>query len=167
MWITRTDPREPIRGKCKRFAFTLVEMLLVLAILAIVSAIVLPSFAKSMGGNRLRTATRTIVKAGRYARSIAVLKQAPITLVFDMDGSSISVVGGDDRDNIFRKLDRVSIASVRTGEIDERSEGSYRIVYQTNGRCLPYEVTLVDSDGSIAEIKVDALATAETESDEE
>lgn len=147
----------------RKSAFTLVELLLVLAILAIVSAIVAPSFAKSMSGNRLRTSTRTIVKAGRYARSIAVLKQEPMTLVFDLETTTISVVGSDDQDNIIRKLDRVMIESVRTSETDEATGGERRIVYQTNGRCQPYSVTIADTDGSKSEIHVDALASAETE----
>lgn len=67
-----------------RRGFTLVEVLLVLAILAIVTATTMPSFVRSMRANRLRGAARTVVSAGRYARSLAVVRQQPMQLVFDL-----------------------------------------------------------------------------------
>lgn len=161
------------RSDCKlniadcRSSFTLIEMLLVLAIIGITTAIVIPNYVQSMKGNRLRTAVRTVVKAGRYARSIAVLKQVPITITFDLTDTSVSVEGGEGRDNIKRTLDRVSVEYVQSTEEDRTIDGKYSLVYQTNGRCKPYEVKIVDNDGSAVLIKVDALATAETEAVDE
>ncbi len=151
---------------CKS-AFTLIELFLVLAIIGISTAIVVPSFLQSMKGNRLRVATRTVVKAGRYARSIAVLKQAPITIVFDLDNSTVSVAGGEGRDNIKRTLDRITIEFVMSSEEDKVTKGSYSVVYQTNGRCKPYTIRMVDSEGASTEVRVDALATAETATENE
>ena len=71
--------------------FTLVELLLVLAIIGVVTAVTLPSLTRAIRGNRLRTATKTIVMAGRYARSMAVLKQTDMILSFDLNAGSISV----------------------------------------------------------------------------
>lgn len=74
-----------------RAAFTLIELLLVLAIVGIIVAVTIPSFVRSIRGNRLRTAARTIVMAGRYARSMAVLRQRDMLVVLDLDKSVLTV----------------------------------------------------------------------------
>lgn len=71
--------------------FTLIELLMVIAIIAIVTAITIPQFVASMRGNRLRAATRMIVMAGRYARSMAVLRQEEMAVVYDIPGGTIAI----------------------------------------------------------------------------
>jgi len=82
----------------KRIAggFTLVEVLLVLAIVGIMSAVTIPVFIKSMRGNRLRTATRTVVMMGKYARTMSLLKQKEHALVFDINSSKLLLVPASD-----------------------------------------------------------------------
>ena len=75
----------------QRSGFSLVELLLVVAIIGFVTAIVMPNFVSSIKGNRLRSATRTVVSAGRYARSQAVLQQRDMALVFDLDNARIAI----------------------------------------------------------------------------
>jgi prepilin-type N-terminal cleavage/methylation domain-containing protein len=72
-------------------AFTLVELLLVLAILGILTAVTVPSLVRSLRGNRLRAAARQVMMAGRYARSMAVMKQTTMELVLDLDASRLTV----------------------------------------------------------------------------
>lgn len=75
----------------RRDAFTLVEVLMVAAIIAVVAAITVPMFVRSIHGNRLRAASRTVVMAGRYARNMAILSQREMALVFDLDGAVVAV----------------------------------------------------------------------------
>ena len=77
--------RRPGRG------FTLIEVLLVLVIVGITTAILLPSFGRSVRGNRLRAAARTVVMAGRYARSMAVLNQREMLVHFDLGQGRVAV----------------------------------------------------------------------------
>ena len=81
-------------GSRESRAFTLIELLLVMAIIGVLVAITAPSFARSMRGNRLRSATRTIVMAGRYARSMAVLQQHEMTVTFDIEQGLIVIEPG-------------------------------------------------------------------------
>lgn len=74
--------------------FTLIEVLLVTVIIGIVAAIATPSFVKSMQGQRLRQATRTVLACGRYAHTMAVSRQRPMNLVFTVGGSHVSVEEG-------------------------------------------------------------------------
>ncbi len=184
-------------GKCGRGGFTLVELLLVIVIIGIVTAISVPTFVKSMRGNRLRTSARSIVAAGRYARSMSVMHQRAMALTFNLDEGSLVIaaahaapraaeaaaehsrededepivekpvggasdVGTGVADTLKRTLDQVTIAYVDISGEDARVEGSCSVVYQSNGRCAPYEVRLVDSQDNSIVIKVDALASAIT-----
>ena len=191
-----------------RRGFTLIEVLLVLAIIAVVSAIVLPSFVQSIRGNRLRTAARMVVMAGRYARSMAVLQQKEMAVSFDMATGGIQVTqqgaapapggglaaghpsldgkaaatnrvdaeappehppasgGGSGGTDIVRMLDRVKIERVEVEGAEEPvTGGRCSVMYETNGTCTPYKVRIVDEFGSGLTITVDALATAEIETE--
>ncbi|OGV61416.1 MAG: hypothetical protein A2283_01025 [Lentisphaerae bacterium RIFOXYA12_FULL_48_11] len=76
--------------------FTLVEVLLVMAIVGIMAAVTVPVFVKSMRGNRLRTASRTVVMMGKYARTMSLLKQKEHALVFDINTSKLLLVPAAD-----------------------------------------------------------------------
>ena len=64
---------------------------MVIGIIAIVSAVTLPTFVQSLRGNRLRMATGTVVMAGRYARSMAVMSQQEYALRLDLDEARVTV----------------------------------------------------------------------------
>jgi prepilin-type N-terminal cleavage/methylation domain-containing protein len=71
--------------------FTLLELVLVAAILGVLAAVTVPGFVQSIRGNRLRTGARTVASSGRYARSMAALRQQPVGLFFDLKENKVSV----------------------------------------------------------------------------
>lgn len=74
-----------------RRAFSLLELVLVVAILAVVTAVIVPNVTAVTAGARSATAVRTLVQMGRYARSMSLLNQTPVDLVLDLDGRQIRV----------------------------------------------------------------------------
>ncbi len=190
--ISPTDDDSLARPR-KR-AFTLVEILMVLAILGIITLITMPYLVKSIRGNRLRVAANTVVSAGRYARSMAILGNREMILSFDIPKGTLRVAPlratpppqpdatptepaptetststtdtppppkNSPSFSITRELDAVRIASVELEHQDSRNSGDTTVLYRSNGRCIPYEVLLVDEYGAAMRITVDALSSAE------
>lgn len=142
--------------------FTLIEVLLVLAIIAVIAAVTTPYFVRSVRGNRLRMAGRTVVMAGRYARSMAIVRQEELPLTFDLDGGTVSV-GSE----LSRVLDGVKIERVEVGDEEgARTEGAVTVVYGSNGRCTPYKVRLAGSDEDWLMVRVDALSSARVDKED-
>lgn len=69
-----------------RRAFTLVELLLVMALLTIVFAVSAPSLARFFRGRDLDYEARQFVSLTRYAQSRAVSEGIPMVLWLDVDG---------------------------------------------------------------------------------
>jgi prepilin-type N-terminal cleavage/methylation domain-containing protein len=72
--------------------FTLLEVLLVVVILLITSALAVPSFIRSFRGAKLRSAARAVVMSHRYARAMAVLKQTEAAILYDSKMGEIEIV---------------------------------------------------------------------------
>jgi general secretion pathway protein H len=65
--------------------FTLLEMLVVLTILGIVAALAVPRLTRPSDGLRLQVAARDLAGALRLTRATAILRNAAIVLVIDVD----------------------------------------------------------------------------------
>ena len=64
-------------------AFTLAEMLLVLVLLSIATALTLPNLSKSFNQVQLQNSANTLSFTMKYAQSLAITKNKQIRLLFD------------------------------------------------------------------------------------
>ncbi|MDR0994305.1 MAG: prepilin-type N-terminal cleavage/methylation domain-containing protein [Verrucomicrobiota bacterium] len=106
-----------------RRGFTLVEILLVAAIIAIASAVALPAFARSFRGAKLRNSTRLVLMMHRNAHAKAILSQNYIILLFDKRTGTLEIAEQEARES---KQDSFF------GEVGGNNHGGLRI-----GSALP------------------------------
>ncbi|MBI4658225.1 MAG: type II secretion system protein [Verrucomicrobia bacterium] len=92
--VCRASPLGP------RLAFTLIELMLAVSIMAIIMTIGLPAFVNAMKKEDLRKAVSDVIEGCSHARAQAVLKGVPMEFVIRAEDGSLSVQS----------------ASVRTGD---------------------------------------------------
>ncbi len=68
--------------------FTLIELMVALAVLAIIAAIAVPAMQGLIAANRLSGASTELVTALQVARSEAIRRNAPVTVCGSADGAS-------------------------------------------------------------------------------
>lgn len=95
--VSTTALRRRQRPVCGRAAFTLIELLLVVAIGLIAAGIAVPLFSRAFQGSQLRAAARQLVMTAKYARSMAILRQHYMAILFDKGKSTVEVVAIEDR----------------------------------------------------------------------
>ncbi len=71
--------------------FTLIEVLLVAALIGFLVAVATPTFLRSLHSQRLRQAARTLQQAGRFARTMAVLNGRPMALSLTPGGNTLTL----------------------------------------------------------------------------
>lgn len=74
-------------------AFTLVELMVAIAVLSILAAIALPAFDSFTLSNRLRAYANDFAAAARLARSEALKRNAPVRLCMSADGLTCTSSG--------------------------------------------------------------------------
>ena len=85
--------KNPLEFKGRRGrGFTLIEILLVVIIVAMVAGIASVQFAHSMKGARLRASARGIIAMNKYARSMSVLSQQHMVLLYDSNVGKMELV---------------------------------------------------------------------------
>jgi prepilin-type N-terminal cleavage/methylation domain-containing protein len=111
--IPNTEHRTPKTLQPKIFrrrGFTLIEILIVVVIAALAATIALPGFVRTMQGSQLRTATRTVLMAHKYARSTSVLRQVPMAILLDSANNELEIV----------TMESGASSDARRGFLDER-----------------------------------------------
>ena len=141
--------------------FTLVELLLVVAVLGILAVAVAPAVSTVLAGGRLRAGARELAGAGRYARTMALLNQTPVDLVVDLQGGRFSIRARD-REELSRfGLSDLAAATNDVGYTEELLRTSARRAASLSGG-FGLAVSKQDADSGAATNLLDRLA-AESE----
>ena len=71
--------------------FSLFELLVVILIISLISALVMPRMAASLPGVKLKSTARAVAASLRYARSRAVYESTPYIAIFDNSQNFLAV----------------------------------------------------------------------------
>ena len=100
----------------RQTGFTLIELVIVIALLALMVTIVVPSVANIFGAN-LRATTSEVAGAIRFTYDLAARKNVPFRLVFDLDEQAYWVESSSEKYLFDREK-----TSVSEGRLDEDAE---------------------------------------------
>ncbi len=162
--------------------FSLLELIVVLVIIGMVSAFVGPKLAGSMTNMNLKTASKKIAAALRYARSQAVSEGSDCVARFDFEANRVSVVsgkrvsegpedGGDgvdedvegggsvDRLKAYEMPDGVRLKMGISGNTETNS-GIFEIIFFSDGGSTGGEIILVNERKRAYRVAVDFITGA-------
>ena len=132
--------------------FTLVELLVVLAVLALALAVVPPSLTGAIDSARFKSAQRDLVSALRYARSRAVNSQQAASVDINVKQGTMQVAG---RQRTLSVPDDVALTLV-TAQREQLSAYEGAIRFYPDGSSTGGQVRF-SRDGQVWSIDVDWL----------
>jgi len=142
----------------KRFrsqaGFSLLELLVVLMLLALVTAVVAPSLGRSLATAKLKTSSREIAATIRLARSKAVREQQVYLLGFNLEKDEMELSG---LNSSYRKSfglpDGIHLVKVSLLETDVEDEAKNPFFYfMPNGNGQSFEVSLRNPQGRVMRV---------------
>lgn len=159
------------RGTCQYRAFTLLELVLVLALLALIMALAAPSLRGWARGTRFRNAADGIASTARWARAQSIVQGCIYRMEIDTTGGKYAVSkqsgndffavvppGGQSRElGEDVKIEllapngtryQTSYVSPSTGSLSVNNEADVQAIYfYPTGRTDPAMIRLQDNDG--------------------
>lgn len=136
----------------RRHAFTLIELTVTIAILAILAAVVTVSARGACAGAELSTTIERVAMAHRLAQAAALRSGKSVSLVFNLDHDDLTRDDGKQRSIILaaRGVDLTELVIRRTGTanlLDRRFGGEATIQFSALGICPPYALLLNAGQG--------------------
>jgi len=148
--LTRTS----ITGTVNRRGFTLVELLVVIALIGMVLVLAVPTTRDAMTVNNLKKTSRQLVGLMRQLRTDAVRDQLDYILVLNIPGASYHVIASDmtpEKQNDLKKNAKkfpagVAVLDIINPKNEKIAAGEVRIKFGRNNVGPPLVIHLVEDE---------------------
>jgi Tfp pilus assembly protein FimT len=145
----------------------MLELLVVLLIISFMSALVAPTIGSSISNLKLKTVSKKISAALRYARNRAVFEKATYLITFDLDKNRLSVakkvkeLGGvkgsaDPDSKIYDLPEGIKIQKAISYK-EEVDSGLFQLVFYHNGSSSGGTIIIMETRGKYYNIEVDFI----------
>jgi prepilin-type N-terminal cleavage/methylation domain-containing protein len=140
--------------------FSLVELLVAIALLVILSSIAVPAYSKYKQRINLRTAVRALVADFNYVKQKAIAEGVHYKIKFDVVNNSYGVVKGgavniasayDYENALVRQINSLG-ENVMISAAEPPNYTHHEVVFQPRGTLSAGRATLENKDGSTAAI---------------
>jgi len=133
----------------KPAGFTLMEMLVVIAVLAVMAAIAIPSFMSLLPGMRLNGAARQVMTDLLDARMNAVKNNNEFKVFFGSPSANqYQILDDDDDDGNADTGEAITTRNIQTEYPDVTLSATANPVFQPRGNASGTTITLTNSSGS-------------------
>jgi len=120
--------------------FTLLELILVMSIAILLLGIAVPLLSKQLPGAQFKAATHDLAAHARLARNLAIVKNAPMSLIIDVDRRTYQLTAEEK----IRQLPAQIKLSVFTAESERIDAHQGAIRFFADGSSTGGRITLSD-----------------------
>jgi general secretion pathway protein H len=148
------------RGLEPSCGFTLLEVLVVLVLLATISAVVAPSLGRGIAILELQRTARQIAATLRLARSKAVREQQVYFVGFNIENGQVGLTSEDLKyQKAFNLPEKVKITQIlRLKTTNLREDVAYSFFFAPNGLGESFEIRLENERGRELKVVQDSLS---------
>ena len=133
--------------------FTLIEIMVVVAILGLTLTLGVPAFIKNIKAEGMRKAQMDLMKACQEARRTAILTAQPAFLVFHPNDKTFEVPG-----QFHATLpDDVTIDMLDVNFIELKTEDLARVRFNPNGTSDEFTIVIHDTDNSTINLSLEMI----------
>jgi len=152
------QPPEDLRRLASQKAFSLLELLIVMTLIGLITAVAAPNFGHSLSPLQARSSTNKIASILRYARSQAVTRQQVCRVMFDIPERRVTLLAKSATgatNETYRLPEGISMQPVGPGVAPEAE--SFSIDFYPGGNSSGGQLTLTGKSGREYRVTVDFI----------